>query len=219
MRVIHLGASGAVGGHALQTLLADDRVTHVTILVRRALEVTSPKLAQHVVDVLDPETYRAHAPGHDAALCTLGVGQPSKSSRAEFLRVDRDAVLAFGKACVDAGVGHFELLGSVGADAKSATFYLKSKGELEDGLRALGFARLSLFRPSMILTPNNRYGVGQALTLALWPAVSTLLFGPMRRLRGVRVEVLGRAMARNVCTEGRGVEVLEWDAFAALAGV
>lgn len=62
-------------------------------------------------------------------------------------------MLAFLQACKQAGVEHFELLGSVGANAKPSNFYLRTKGELEEGLKALGFARLSLFRPSMILTP------------------------------------------------------------------
>ncbi|WP_373236840.1 hypothetical protein [Cohaesibacter celericrescens] len=68
----------------------------------------------------------------------------------------------------------------------------------------------------MILTPNNRYGLSQGLTLALWPLLTPLLIGPLRKLRGIKVERLGRAIANNLVKTGRGVEVLEWDAFEAL---
>ena len=82
---------------------------------------------------------------------------------------------------------------------------------------ALNFERLSLFQPSMILAPTNRYGIQQALTLAFWPGLSRLLIGPTRKYRGIRIESLGAAMANNLATAGQGVETLHWDQFTALA--
>ena len=96
-----------------------------------------------------------------------------------------------------------QLLGAVGADSKSRAFYRRVKGELEEALVALNFERLSLFQPSMILTPTNRYGIQQALALAFWPGLSRLLIGPTRKYRGIRIEALGAAMANNLATAGR----------------
>ncbi len=212
-----IGSSGAVGGHAAATLASLPELGGLTLLGRRPTEgLPESKVTQYTVDVLEPGTYRELVDEHDVAICTLGVGEPSKVSKEDFVRIDKDAVLAFATACREAGVEHFELLSSVGVGAQSRSFYLRTKGELEDGLRALAFPRLSLFHPSMILTPSNRYGVGQAITLAVWPKLRPLLLGPMRRLRGVRVEDLGQAIALNVFTQGQGEEVLEWDDFAAL---
>ena len=70
----------------------------------------------------------------------------------------------------------------------------------------------------MILTPTNRYGLSQAIVLKVWPWLKFGLVGPLRPLRGIRVEVLGGAFAANCRTAGHGVEVLEWDDFMALAG-
>lgn len=212
-----LGATGAVGGVAAAALAADPLVSRLTLLGRRAAPVSGAAVQQDLVDVQDPASYRGHLAGQDGALCTLGVGQPSKMTREEFLRIDRDAVLSFARACREAGVQHFALLGSVGADARSGSFYLRTKGELEEGLRALRFARLSLFRPSMILTPENRYGFTQALTLLVWPWLSHLLLGPLRPLRGVPVQQLGRAMARQMVIEGSGEQVITWDGFQSLS--
>lgn len=165
-------------------------------------------MVQHVVDVLDPQTYRHLLDGHQAAVCTLGVGQPSAVSEAEFVRVDKDAVIAFAIACKNAGVTHFELLGAVAADAGSRSLYLRTKGELRDALVALGFARLSIFAPSMIFTPTNRYGFGQWLMLALWPKLNFILRGAWTQYRGIAVETLGAAMAAKLFTRGTGVEHL-----------
>ena len=100
LRVIVIGATGAVGSHVLATLVAMPQVAQVTCLARRKPEGELPgKVDWRVVDVLQPESYAAYLAGHHAAICTLGVGEPSKVSREEFTKVDHDAVLAFARAC------------------------------------------------------------------------------------------------------------------------
>jgi len=146
----------------------------------------------------------------------MGVGQPSKVSQEEFLKIDKIAVLNFATACKAAGVRHFELLSSVSTNAASKSFYLRTKGELEAGLQALNFERLSIFKPSMILTPHNRYGLVQAITLFAWPLLSPLFGGAARKFRGIKVDALGRAIALNVFEEKQGFEELHWDEFQAL---
>ena len=220
LSVVMLGASGAVGGQVVSTLLMMPELKRLTLLGRRHIELpraaSGAAVTQHEVNLDATDKYAYLVDGHDCAICTLGVGQPSKMSKAEFVHIDKDVVIAFATICKRAGVKHFELLGAAGADSKSRSFYLRLKGELRDALVALNFERLSLFQPSMILTPTNRYGISQALTLALWPGLSHLMIGPTRKFRGVRVETLGAAMAKNLSTQGKGIETLHWDQFMAL---
>ena len=212
-----LGATGAVGGQALKALLASPVFERVTTLGRRpAVPAGHPKLAEHVVEVSNPASYEALLAGHDAAICTLGVGEASKVSKEEFRRVDYQYAYDFAAACKRQGVRHFSLLCAVGADARSRIFYLRVKGELEAAIAKLGFERVSFFRPSMILTPTNRYGVSQAIVLKVWPRLDILLPGSWRKYRGIRVEELGAAFARNAERPGTGVEVLYWDEIKAL---
>lgn len=218
LSVVMIGATGAVGGHVVQTLAQMPDVGKMTLLGRRPVDgISTDKAVQKVVDVLDAASYESALPDHDAAICTLGVGQPSKVGRDEFVKIDKTAVLAFAKSCKAAGVGHFELLGSVGTNPNSRSFYLRTKGELEEGLKALEFDRLSLFRPSMILTPTNRYGFTQGVALAVWPRLNSILAGGLRKYRGVAVDRLGQAIALNLRGSQTGVEVLHWEAIDALA--
>jgi uncharacterized protein YbjT (DUF2867 family) len=211
LSIVLLGASGAVGGEVLKTLLTMPEVSRITILTRRPLDgPLNSKTTQHIVDVLDPASYAAHLKNHNVAICTLGVGQPTKASQEEFTRIDKQAVLDFARACKDAGVKHFSLLGAIAADAKSRSFYLRSKGELRDAIVAMGFERFSVFQPAMILTPQNRYGFSQAVMLTLWPIVSPLMIGGLNKFRGNRVEDLGRAMAQDILKSGSGTEILHW---------
>jgi len=216
--VVMLGATGAVGGHVVRTLDGMQDVSSMTLLGRRRVAgIPGEKADQKVVDVFDPTSYESALSGHDSGICTLGVGEPSKVSREDFVRIDKMAVLLFAESCRRAGVRHFQLLGSVGANPRSRSFYLRTKGELERALRDLGFERLSIFRPSMILTPTNRYGFTQAVALAVWPRLASILVGGLRKYRGISVDALGRAMALNFRSPSTGVEILHWDEIDALA--
>jgi uncharacterized protein YbjT (DUF2867 family) len=214
-RAVLLGSTGAVGGQVLAELLRSPAFTGVTTVGRRPSDVPDPpaKLAQHVVNLEDPASYQPLLAGHDAAICTLGVGQPSKFSREEVRKIEVDYVMGFARACRSEGVSYFSLLTSVGSDAKSRFGYLELKGSLEQQIEALQFQRTSFFQPSMILTPQNRYGVSQALTLALWPKIDWAFVGGLRPFRGIKVEDLGRAMALDAARDGEAVERLTWDGF------
>jgi len=219
LRAVLLGATGAVGRNVLAEALRSPAYSTVTTLGRRPVDVAKGeappgKLTQHVVDLQDPASYRALVEGHTTAICTLGVGEPSKSTREEVWKVEIDYVMGFASACKEAGIRHFSLMTSVGANPRSRAYYLRLKGTQEERVKALGFQRTSLFRPSMLLTPQNRYGASQAVLLAVWPRIDGLLAGPLRRYRGIRVEDLGKAIARNAASEAPdGVEILEWDDF------
>jgi uncharacterized protein YbjT (DUF2867 family) len=213
-----IGATGAVGGHAARTLVIMPEVSRLVLIGRRPLEgIAGGQIEQHLADVFAPATYTTHLAGLDVAICTFGVGQPSKVTAAELVRTDKQAVLDFATACKSAGVKHFSLLASVGADARSRNHYLRTKGELEDGLRALNFQRLSMFHPSMIITPTNRYDALQAVVLAVWPTLSHLLVGSARKYRGIAVDQLGRAIAHNLRGDFKGEETLHWDEIVTVA--
>ncbi|QCX40021.1 hypothetical protein FF125_16810 [Aureibaculum algae] len=210
--VILLGATGAVGNQVLNNLIKRPEVSRISTLGRRSLpDIPETLVAQHNVNVFDPNTYRDKITNHQVAICTFGVGEPSKVSKEEFIKIDKKAVIAFAKACKEAGVTHFQLLSSVGINAKSASFYLRIKGELVNELEAMNFDRLSIFQPSMIITKTNRYGLAQGITLKVWPVLSRVLFGPLKKYRGINVEHLGKAFVTNMFENKMGVEMITWE--------
>lgn len=216
--VVMLGASGAVGTEALHTLLQLKNIKQITLLGRSPnSNITASNVQQHKIDIGDASSYQNFVQNNTIAICTLGVGQPSKISKEDFIKIDKTAVLDFATECKKAGVKHFELLASVGISSTSSSFYLRTKGELVEELKALNFDRLSIFQPSMILTPNNRYGIGQAITLKVWPLLKPVLLGGLRKYRGVPMSILGQAMAKNILKDGKGYETLQWDDFYAIS--
>ncbi|MGB5666354.1 MAG: NAD-dependent epimerase/dehydratase family protein [Maribacter sp.] len=214
LSIVMLGASGAVGTETLNTLLQLKNIQQLTLLGRNHISnINVDFVQQHKINISDTSSYQKYLHGHSTAICTLGVGEPSKMSKEEFVKIDKIAVLNFAMECKKVGVKHFELLASVGINPKSTSFYLRIKGELVEELKALDFDRLSIFQPSMILTPTNRYGIAQAITLKVWPLLKPLFMGSLRKYRGISVNVLGQAMAKNIFNKGESFEILQWDEF------
>ena len=223
-RAVVVGATGAVGSALAAELLASPRCIGVTALVRRdssdlmTLPGAHGKLAVNLVQMhrLESETSAAlsFSPPHRIAFCTLGVGQPRKVSREEHWRVDVEYATAFARGCRTAGVEHFSLLTSVGANAGSPSRYLRVKGSVERAVRELAFARTSFFRPSLLVTEEIRYGLQDRITQAIFPRISALL---PPRFHEIRVEDLARAMRINAeRPASEPVEELEYPQMYAL---
>ena len=223
-----LGATGAVGSALVRELLAGREWASVSIFVRRptrqfADAPGASKLSEHEMDLAHLEgdvagelalRRDAHR-GTLAAFCTLGVGEPSRVSRAELRRVDVGIAGAFARGCRSANVPHFSLLTAVGANPSSALFYAKVKGEIEQQVTALQFERASFFRPSLLVTQEVRFGMRDRLARALVPRIAPML---PSRYREITVESLARAMRVNAELDGRrGDEVLEHDDFVRLS--
>lgn len=200
------GASGLVGGRCLHHLLAHAEVARVTALVRAPLPLTHDKLAQRVVTF--PDVADAIPKDVDDAFCALGTTMKKAGSREGFLLVDRDAVLAFARACRARGAKRFILVSSSGADPRSLSFYLRVKGEVERDITALGFATLHILRPSILDGERPESRPGERVGLALMRTVGNVL-GTRFKYAPIHVDVVGRAMVSLALGEARGVIVHE----------
>lgn len=217
--MVMLGASGAAGLETNNQLLKSVKPKKISSLGRRKIDLVDSNLEQHEIDIFKPESYSELLSNHEIAICTLGVGEPSKISKEDFIKIDKSAVLDFAKACKNAGVQHFQLLSSVGISAKANNYYLRTKGELVEEIKELNFERFSVFQPSMILTTTNRYGFSQGLVLKVWPVINYILVGSLSKYKGVKVAVLGKAIANNVLTDKKGVEFLAFDGIVRLVEI
>jgi len=104
--VLVAGAIGLVGQEIVAGLLADKNVGVGHCLSRRSLGLKHPKLSSHIVDF----TAMPALPKVDECFIALGSTIKVAGSRAAFLAIDLDAVVAVAKAAHSAG--------AVGADRK-----------------------------------------------------------------------------------------------------
>ena len=207
------GASGLTGGHLLSRLLADDRYTHVTALVRKKSLPANRKLAQLIVDF---EALPA-LPTADDAYCCLGTTIKKAGSQAAFRQVDLEFVVNFARAAKQAGVKRFLVISSLGANARSAVFYSRVKGEMENALCRVGFDAQHIFQPSLIIGERKVQRPAERFGIAAFNAVGTLMVGPMRKYRPIESATIAQAMINAAFSASRGISAYQSDAIETLA--
>ena len=105
-----------------------------------------------------------------------------------------------------AGATRFALNSSLGADAASGNFYLRTKGEAEEAIRRLGYPGYTIVRPSLIDTERTESRPGERLALifsrALQPAIP-------KRWRAVKAAAIARALLDGALAERPISRVIE----------
>jgi uncharacterized protein YbjT (DUF2867 family) len=194
--IILAGASGLIGG-LLTARLKDQALTAIG---RRAV----PGIAdQRIAPVAEwPALVAALSP--DVAISTLGTTIRAAGSQDAFAAIDHDAVVAFARAAKDAGARQFVMVSSVGAGG--ASFYLKTKGRAEASVRALGFTRVDIFRPGLLL--GERAGDARPVErffAALSPLTNALTPRAFDQYRAIAADDVAAAIARVIGATEEGV--------------
>ena len=187
-KIVMFGASGLMGG-LLLPLLTEHVVTTVG---RRAV---AGGRAAPVADW--PAVVAEVAP--DILISTLGTTIRAAGSRIAFAAIDHDAVIAVAAAANAAGARQMLTVSSVGADAASSNFYLRTKGRTEADLIALGVHRVDIFRPGLLI--GQRGGplrLAEQLGILLSPLTNALTPRQFDRYRAIAAGDVAAALARAV---------------------
>ena len=211
LRLCLVGATGLVGGSLVAACIGRSRF-RLTGVVRR--EAPLPPGARVELVLAPTEDWGAVIAGlaPDVLVCALGTTRASAGSEAAFRAVDVDLVLAVARTARAAGVGHFILVSSVGADGASRNAYLRAKGEVEAAVAKLGFRRLDVVRPGLLRGRRAERRVLEGLAQLASPLLDLLLWGKARRYRSIRVELLARALLGLALERAGGRFVHEHDA-------
>jgi uncharacterized protein YbjT (DUF2867 family) len=170
------GASGLVGGYALDALLADPDFSAVISFGRRPSGRAHERLVERTADFASlraSELGDVAAP--DVALCALGTTIKKAGSKEAFRAVDHDAVLAFARAAKERGAKTFVVVTALGADKGSMAFYNRVKGEVEEALRAMEWPSLVIAQPSLLLGDRAESRPGERVAIVLSRALRPLL--------------------------------------------
>ena len=208
------GATGLVGSHVLDALLADETWSHVVTVGRRTTDRRHEKLEQRVLDLSAIEAHGA-LPHADDVFCCLGTTIRQAGSPEAFRRVDHDFVLGLARAGLRIGAQQFLLVSAIGADPRARVFYSRVKGEVEADVRALPYRAVQIFRPGLLLGKRTEFRFGERIAMYLAPVAQPLLLGPLRRYRSIRARDVARAMVRIAREAPRGPNVWEYDGMRA----
>ena len=203
-RLLLLGATGVVGREALRQALGDARIDRIVAPTRRTLATIHPKLENPVVD-FDALPEDAAWWACDGAICALGTTMKKAGSREAFRKVDFDAVLACATLAKRHGATAFGLVSAAGAKAGSPVFYSRIKGEVEQAVRALGFASLTIARPGFIGGERAERRPAERAFLALLRTLDPLL---PRALKMNPAPAIAAELIEAVLAAAPGVRVI-----------
>ena len=193
--VIILGGTGQVGGAAVAELLAIPECREVVMVTRRPITARS-RVRNVVLDTGSSDFEERTADlarevlsqGPASAVSCVGVGSGSmRWSEEELRQLEIGVVGAFARGSHAAGIAHFCLLSAVGSTARSHFRYVRVMGMKEDTVRSVGFTRLAIFRPGII--------VGNSHTPAWAGWVGSLVPGPYGN---IDQQILGRSIAAEI---------------------
>ncbi len=193
MRIVLFGASGMIGQAVLREALHDPDVVEVRSVVRRAGEVSDPKLREIVHANFDEfAPIAAELAGCDACLFCLGVSSAGMKEP-EYKHVTYDITLAAARVLASPALTFLYITG-VGTDGKA--MWARVKKSTEDALLALPFKAAYMIRPGYI---QPRHGVKSRTpwTRRLYSALGWMY--PLVRLvtkHAIASDELARAMLR-----------------------
>ncbi len=127
----------------------------------------------------------------DGVICALGTTRAKAGSDQAFRVVDHDYPLEVARLARKHGASRFALNSSVGANARSKLLYPRTKGEVEEALKAMGFQSLTIVRPGLIGGDRDEFRLGEhvaAAVLGIWVRFCRAATGSARRQDRRRID-------------------------------
>lgn len=198
MRVFLTGATGFIGGHLLDALLANGH--QVTCAVRRPGCIRRAGTSEVVVDFTrdhDATIWTPRLAGIDAVINAVGIIREDGTQT--FDAIHHRAPVALFTACADAGVGRVIQISANGADRQAASRYHLSKKQADDFLAALPVSA-AIAQPSVVYGADGT-SAAMFTTLASLP-LSGLPGGGRQALQPVHIDDLVAVVMRLLVESG-----------------
>lgn len=198
-----LGATGLVGRHCVDYLLAGKRYRTIRTVGRRPLPIEDERLEQVTLELDDMASVAASF-AVDDVFCCLGTTIRKAGSPEAFRKVDVEYPINAATLAVERGANQFLVVSALGADPDSRIFYNRMKGEMEVGVRRLPLQAIWVLRPALLIGDREESRLGEQVAELVLRPLSPLLVGPMRRYRPVPARAVARAMVALAAQNGTG---------------
>ena len=199
------GASGLIGRKLVQKLIDSDQYRLIYILSRKNSWLVNEKVREFVIDFEQINQLKFDEPIDDL-FCTLGTTIKQAGSRDNFKKVDYEYIIEFAKLGKSIGAAKFLVISAMGANSKSSVFYNQVKGMTEEALKSIGFSRLVILRPSLLLGERPEPRFGEQIASFFMKAVNFLI---PDKYKAIRAEKVADNMLRMATDLAKGISIVE----------
>jgi uncharacterized protein YbjT (DUF2867 family) len=209
---ILFGATGLVGSQLLEILIREEEYAKIVLFNRKTVEdlhSVSPKIEEILTDFSDLKPLEGFSKGSDL-FCCLGTTIRKAKTKESFRQVDFDLPVVIASIASRKPFNRFVVISSIGANAESRNFYLRTKGEMEQAVRGILGEKAIIVRPSMLLGKRNESRFGEVLGKWFAFLLSPILIGKLARYKGIQASDVARAMFW-LALHGTGSQIIESD--------
>jgi uncharacterized protein YbjT (DUF2867 family) len=192
---IIFGVTGLTGKTILGQLIKDPRYHKVYIISRRSTGIKDPKVEEIIFDFKNFASLPTLKADH--IFSCMGTTIKKAGSQEAQQMIDRDYPISIAKYAKLIDAEKLICVSSVGTDIKSGNFYLRTKGEMEEGVKEY-FPKAVFVRPSFIFGDREERRRGEKIGISIFKVINPLLFGSLSKYKGIDVKVLAQAMI-NAC--------------------
>ena len=216
------GSTGFLGSKILNYLHKEDQ--KIYCLSRRENEINSVSIEDIIIDF---DTINdLSLPKIDHVYLCLGyelrawelISMPERK-KGPFYKVDYEYTLNIAKKAEEAGATSVSLVSAVGANKNSESFYLKTKGDLEEEIKKLSFRAINIFQPGHLAGRINwqrqkndpRIDVFAFEFGSLF--LDPFLVSRLKKFRSINANKLANFIVKSTINENLGINQYQYSDF------
>ncbi|MBU3157579.1 NAD-dependent epimerase/dehydratase family protein [Clostridium estertheticum] len=200
-----VGATGLVGGNLVNMLLEAPEYEKIIVWVRKSTGINNKKLEEKIINFELLDTYKLEDTVNHI-FCCLGTTIKKAKSKEAFKKVDLEYIVSLAMKAKENDVSQFLVISAMGSDVKSAVFYNKVKGQMENELSNLVLRGLKIFRPSLLLGDRTEFRFGEKAAEVVSKCIPFIFNGALKKYKPVYGNTVAKAMYKVAIEEKSGIE-------------
>ena len=216
------GSTGFLGSKILNHLYKEDQ--KIYCLSRRKNEINSINIEDIIIDFdainnlsLPKIDHVYLCLGHELRAWEL-MSMPDRE-KGPFYKVDYEYTLSIAKKAEEVGATSISLVSAVGANKNSSSFYLKTKGDLEEEIKKLRFKTINIFQPGHLAGRINWQRKKSEPRLDVFAfEIGSLFFDPflvsgLQKFRSINADKLANFIVKSTINESLGINQFQYSDF------
>lgn len=216
------GSTGFLGSKILNFLYKEDQ--KIYCLSRRKSEINSINIKDIIIDF--DSINNLSLPKIDHVYLCLGyelrawelISMPERK-KDPFYKVDYEYTLNIAKKAEEVGATSISLVSAVGANKNSESFYLKTKGDLEEEIKKLKFETINIFQPGHLAGRINWQKKKSDPRLDVFAfEIGSLFLDPflvsrLKKFRSINANKLANFIVKSTINENLGINQYQYSDF------